>query len=241
MPKGPVIFCGPQSVHRCIFKSVDTASSQPGELTLTLPSSQASLAGVSGRANRGHLRRNLRAATRPHRGVMDHLRGCILRSYPGRTQRRASRSPVQNTITTNLPKPAQPLTSRPRSTAPCASPNSPWPRPALSVTSPPGNASSTSTVCRLPKPPLPSPDRPPSATNSPTRYTPRLYGLAAPGGERRSPLTSYSGRGSLARLASLHPGPAPRRPSPPHLSRDSPRNHRGQRKQPLHHPRPPHR
>ena len=84
------------------------------------------------------------------------------------------RSPpsVLSTATISLPKPAQPLTSRSRSTAPSAFPNSHWPRPALSVVSPPGNVSSASTACRSPRPLLPSPGPPRSDTTSPTRSMP---------------------------------------------------------------------
>ena len=187
---------GLHSVPRCIVKSVDTASSQPGEIILTLPSAQPSLAGVS------NMKADVTLAT------ISGLSPALIQEL-WLTSEAESCGLTQAEFSAALAAVgAKHHNNQPPETSPTSAQQSSFYR-ALRL-----SEFALAQACALGREPawqrffslyrIPLTQAAIAITGSATlghdladSLYAELFGLATPGGEHRSPLASYSGRGSL--------------------------------------------
>jgi RNA polymerase sigma-70 factor (ECF subfamily) len=194
-------FCGAPSVRWSIFEGVDTASSQPGELTLTLPSAQPSLASADAAAHTA-----LAPSLIQELWLASDAESCALTQ----TELSAALAAVGAKHNYNHPPETHPTPAQQAAfyralripdlalAQACALGHEPaWQRFLTLYRAPLTHAAIAITG---------------SATLghdlADSLYA-ELFGLAVPGRDRRSPLASYSGRGSLlgwlrATLAQRH-------------------------------------
>ncbi len=175
---------------------MDTASSQPGELTLTLPSAQASLIGTPDSAD--EVAHATTSELPP--GLIEELWTTSEAESCGLTQKELSAALAVAGAKHNY---NQPLETRPTSAQQTAFYRAlRLPELALAQACALGREPAWQRFLNLYR--MPITQAAIAITGSATlgheladSLYAEIYGLAAPGGERRSPLTSYSGRGSL--------------------------------------------